>query len=95
MRSVRIMEVLADLFRQLLTDSIDLGQGFYAGAFNFADSTKLPEELLSPLRAKAIYAVKRRLCPRFRSPLAMPSNCEPVRLIPDLLNQEQGRGVRG
>lgn len=40
--SLWIMEVLVNSFRQLLADSIDLGQGFYAGSFQLLYATELP-----------------------------------------------------
>ena len=93
--SLLIMEVLVNSFRQLLANSFDLGQCFNAGTFDFTNTTELSQKLLPAFGAKPWNAIKRGLRPSLRSPLPVPRNCESVRLITDLLDQQQGRGVRG
>ena len=85
------MEGIVNLPGQRSTDAFHQGQVFHARPGDFLQSSQLPEQLLTPLWPDTGYLLQWRDPSGPCTALPVAGNRKTVSLVPDLLDQVQGR----
>jgi hypothetical protein len=86
-----VTEGIVDLLGQGPADAFDTGQLLHLGAGHFLQAAELLEQLLAAFRTDAGYPFQGRTGAGLRTPGPVTGDGKTVRLVPDLLDQVQGR----
>ena len=87
------MQMVIDSLRKSPADALNPGEIRDTGLKNALQTAELAQQRAATLRSETGNGLQAGSPPGLRAALPVPGNCKSVRLIANLLNQVQGRGI--
>src|SRR5688500_12015868 len=89
-----LLECLQDELGEFAADHTDFLNGLWAGCGDGFDAAEMPQQCTPALGTDAGDVIERRMDGSFSAATLMIGDGEPMRLIPNALQQEEGWGIR-